>query len=67
MAYGPNDTDCCRIAAEIVDNFLRGARPAEPPIQQPTKWELVISLQIAKALGIPVPKALLQQADRLIE
>jgi len=67
MAYGPNDTDSYRIAAEFVDKILRGAKPAELPIQQPTKWELVINLQTAKALGVPVPKALLQQADRLIE
>ena len=67
MANGPNDTDYYRIAAEFVDKILRGAKPADLPIQQPTKWELVINLQTAKALAITVPKTLLQQAERLIE
>jgi putative ABC transport system substrate-binding protein len=67
MAYGPSDTDYYRIAAEFVDKILRGAKPADLPIQQPTKWELVINMQTARTLAIAVPKTLLQQADRLIE
>ena len=67
MAYGPSDTDYYRIAAEFVDKILRGAKPADLPVEQPSKWELVINLQTAKALAITVPKSLLQQAERMID
>ena len=67
MAYGPNDTDYYRIAAQYVDKILRGAKPADLPLQQPTRWELVINMKTAKALGIDVPKPLLLQAERLID
>ena len=67
MAYGPSDTDYYRIAAEFVDKILRGAKPADLPMQQPSKWELVINLQTAKALGITVPRSVLQQAERVID
>lgn len=67
MAYGPSDTDYYRIAAEFVDKILQGAKPADLPIQQPTRWELVINMQTASALSITVPKILRLQAERLIE
>jgi putative tryptophan/tyrosine transport system substrate-binding protein len=67
MTYGPSDTDYYRIAALYVDKILRGAKPADLPVQQPTKWELVINMQTAKALSITVPKLLLIQAERVIE
>jgi putative ABC transport system substrate-binding protein len=67
MSYGPSDTDYYRIAALYADKILRGARPADLPIQQPTKWELVINMQTAKALAITVPKILLVQAERVID
>jgi putative ABC transport system substrate-binding protein len=67
MAYGPSDTDYYRIAALYVDKILRGAKPADLPVQQPTKWELVINMQTAKALSITVPKLSLIQAERVID
>ena len=67
MTYGPSDTDYYRIAALYVDKILRGAKPADLPVQQPTEWELVINMQTAKALSITVPKLLLIQAERVID
>ncbi len=67
MVYGPSDTDYYRIAAQYVDKILRGAKPADLPLQQPTRWELVINMKTAKALGIEVPKPLLLQAERLLD
>ena len=67
MSYGPVETDRWpRIAAQV-DRILRGAKPGDLPVEQPTKFELVINLKAAKALGLPVPQSLLLRADEVIQ
>jgi putative ABC transport system substrate-binding protein len=67
MAYGPNQPEYYRRLAVYVDKILRGARAGDLPIEQPTKFDLVINLKTAKALGLTIPPSLLQRADQVIE
>ena len=67
MSYGANTPDLFRRAGDFVDKILRGAKPGDIPVEQPTKFDLVINLTTARALGLKIPEAFLLRADELIE
>ena len=67
MSYGTNVADLLRLTADFVDRILRGAKPADLPVQQPTKFDLVINLKTAKALGLKIPESFLLRADEVVE
>jgi putative tryptophan/tyrosine transport system substrate-binding protein len=67
MSYGPNFPDMFRRSADYVDKILRGAKPGDLPVEQPTKFDLVVNLTTAKALRLDMPPTLLTRADEVIE
>jgi putative tryptophan/tyrosine transport system substrate-binding protein len=67
IAYGINGTDLYRRAASYIDRILKGAKPGDLPIQEPTQFEMVVNLKTAKAIGLAIPESFLLRADEVIE
>jgi putative tryptophan/tyrosine transport system substrate-binding protein len=67
MSYGPDESERYRRAALMVDKILKGARPVELPVERPTKFELMINLKTAKALGLTIPPVVMMRAERVIK